>query len=154
MDVGRQQVQNPFKPDLWRANHVSNILLGGILAGGIGKIATSFKGSSLVTGSSGLKATAVRLGGNSLAGATGGAFGSGVTQYWLLDKPLDDKDAANAAKTTIMVSGVAAPANRLTPYNTLASPIVPSSGALTTGDWVRQLTGVPVAIAPAPAPSR
>lgn len=95
--VKRASGLNPLDPGSWSANDASNILLGGILAAGMGNLADSLKALRVgrlenFLGAPGSLGRAVKS--NALAGALGSGVGGAIVQYWLLDEDLNDPIAA------------------------------------------------------------
>ncbi len=137
---------NPLNPDLYQAKDASNILLGGILAGGLAKGAHALKlrlaPSAGQAGISGLKAASIRLGVNGGAGIIGGGVGSSLGQYWLNNNR--GKEANDAIIQTLKYAGPAGIITRLIPFRSLNTTITASPVTMTAGDWTRQLTGIPV----------
>lgn len=88
---------NPLDPASWSANDASNILLGGVLAAGMGNLADSLKALRVgklesFLGKPGSLARAIKS--NALAGALGSGVGGAIVQYWLLDEDIKDPIAA------------------------------------------------------------
>lgn len=133
----------------WSKNDVSNILLGGVLASGMGLTAAGLGGRQIVQRMFGT-GRARRIAVNGAAGFGGAGTGTAINQFGFNRQRLDDPQAW---KTTAKVAGIAATFGGLNrvplkvkPLSRTQRPAGHVFPPMKPSDYGRQLTGLPTGV--------